>query len=88
VRRKKAPAKLADIIHDGLGPIHTATSSKKRKAHTATDQLKTRLEEVENQMLTIKVQLGLYDASTNDVGSGILAEEAIEAIRDVITKGT
>lgn len=86
MRRKKSPAKLADIIHTGLGPIHTATSSKKRKAHTATDQLKTRLEEVENQILTIKVGLGLYDASAHD-SMGIRAEETVEAIRNAITKG-
>lgn len=87
MRRYKSPTKLVDSIHSGLGPVHSATSRKKRKAHQAADQLKTRLDELDNKLLVIEVQLALYDASANDIGSGLLAEETIEAIRDVITKG-
>jgi len=82
--------KLADIIHDGLGPLHTATTRKKRKAHEAADELKNRLTTVENQILSIKVQLGRHDAFAEafaDDSASPLARETIEAIRDVITKG-
>jgi len=93
VRRRKSPAKLAEIIHDGLGPVHTATSSKKRKAHTATDRLKEQVTEAQEQLEDVKLAISNYDAILHGHGmltsdeSGSPGDETVEAIRAVITKG-
>lgn len=60
---RKTPATLIEIVREGIGPLHTASSRKKRKAHEACDALLREVEDLERYI----IELGEHWSVSNDV---------------------